>query len=86
MSRIGGKDRRRRRAALERRDGARCWYCEVEFPVEDLSLSRVVPLALGGTETLANLRWICPSCATGRDTAIHQLLPAARRDPRNVPS
>jgi hypothetical protein len=61
----------RRAATVERliaRDGDRCWYCAGGFVTgrHRRTVDHVVPLALGGTNALANLRLVCDRCNRGK--------------------
>jgi 5-methylcytosine-specific restriction endonuclease McrA len=80
---LSGSDRRRRRLAVERRDGNLCGFCSARD--DALGLTRVLPLALGGTNEIANLKLACEPCRLARGDRTHRLLPPERRDPRNFP-
>ncbi|HMG26582.1 MAG TPA: HNH endonuclease signature motif containing protein [Acidimicrobiia bacterium] len=60
----GGECRARAVARLIARDGDCCWYCGGEFDVRKRTrtIDHVVPLTLGGTSRLENLRLACGSC------------------------
>src|SRR5262245_22568450 len=60
----GGERRARAVARLIARDGDYCWYCGGEFDVRKRTrtIDHVVPLTLGGTSRLENLRLACGSC------------------------
>lgn len=61
------ESRRRRKAALLRRDGdgttAPCWECRIRVTAETMIADRIVPGTRGGTYKLANLRVHCRSCS-----------------------
>lgn len=45
------------------RDGYRCWYCLRPFTdTAEVTFDHEVPLSLGGTDALANLRLACGPC------------------------
>lgn len=48
------------KALLRKRDGETCQYCGRKAP--DGEPDHVLPLAKGGTDSLDNLVWCCPSC------------------------
>ncbi|MES2613960.1 MAG: HNH endonuclease [Bdellovibrionota bacterium] len=39
-----------------------CYYCKNKFPVKELTLDHIVPLARGGTTTPGNVVAACLSC------------------------
>lgn len=76
---LNGKDRKRRRAALLRRDGPLCHWCRT---ADGTTLDHVIPKALGGTWALTNLVLACFDCNQARGLRLHRSLPPERRDPR----
>lgn len=56
---LRGPDRRRRYAAVVRRDGERCAWCGARH---GLTLDHVVPLARGGSNRIENLQLLCHGC------------------------
>jgi 5-methylcytosine-specific restriction endonuclease McrA len=55
-----------RRAVFER-DGGRCAQCGARF---DLQYDHVIPLALGGASTAANLQLLCAPCNRAKGAAL----------------
>ena len=47
--------------------GASCRWCRSELSFEDATVDHVVPVALGGDDSLANLVLACESCNQSRD-------------------
>ncbi len=45
----------------KRSDGI-CYYCRGKFPVEELTMDHIVPLAKGGKSIKANLVPACKAC------------------------
>ena len=39
-----------------------CYYCGKKFPIKELTLDHIVPLARGGTTTPGNVVAACRSC------------------------
>lgn len=58
-AKLSGKEARRKRRALVRRDGAECRACAA---TEGLTIDHVVPAALGGSNALTNLQLLCADC------------------------
>jgi 5-methylcytosine-specific restriction endonuclease McrA len=50
------------RANVYRRDGYRCQYCEVKYPVSRLTFDHVVPRSRGGQTTWENIVTSCSEC------------------------
>ena len=50
------------REAIFARDGYRCVYCGLEFPVEQLTVDHVQPRARGGDGSGGNLVTACGPC------------------------
>lgn len=48
--------------ALSDRDGWHCFYCGKELTESTATLEHVIPVALGGSQRLANLRLSCMNC------------------------
>lgn len=51
----------RLRGIVQRRDGGKCQYCGAQVGAKG-TVDHIIPLALGGTDSLANLAWACRSC------------------------
>jgi hypothetical protein len=71
---LGGMPRRRRRPipvevrqAVFRRDGGRCVECGSDF---DIQYDHVIPVALGGSSTVANLQILCAPCNRQKGAAL----------------
>jgi 5-methylcytosine-specific restriction endonuclease McrA len=62
MSNRGSKEKQRMRRAVARRDGWKCHYCKKPLPKAAATLDHVVPLALGGSWRIENLRLACRHC------------------------
>jgi len=66
-------ERRRRplprevRLAVFERDGGRCVQCGSRF---ELQYDHVIPVALGGSGTVANLQLLCAPCNRGKGAAL----------------
>ena len=43
---------------------AKCYYCQLSFAKEDLTMDHKVPIARGGKSTKGNLVVACKSCNT----------------------
>lgn len=54
--------RKVKRRILINRDGGHCYYCRARLTVDSSTLDHVVPRALGGSNSLHNLRLACPTC------------------------
>ncbi len=59
---MSGKDRKRRRKSLERKQGPYCYYCGLWFPMNLMTIDHVVPMSKGGTNNLNNLVLACYGC------------------------
>jgi len=59
---------RRRCGQVKRRDKETCQYCGEPAPKGQVD--HVLPLSRGGTDSLDNLKWACPTCnaSKGADT------------------
>lgn len=57
---VSGKDRRRRKRALVRRDGYRCRKCGTTHG--ELTIDHVIPRSKGGSNRLENLQLLCATC------------------------
>jgi hypothetical protein len=57
----GGEVGARRRAIFER-DGFRCVYCDLVFPVAQLTVDHVEPRMRGGDRSPGNVVTACGSC------------------------
>lgn len=57
---------RKVRFAMLRRDGFRCRYCGRRPPEVTLEPDHLLPVALGGTNALANLITACRDCNRGK--------------------
>ena len=60
----GGDRRAAAVARLINQDGDRCWYCGVDFvPGRRVrTIDHAIPLVIGGTSTIENLRLACGQC------------------------
>ena len=75
LTRLDGAGGRSARAAIPRetrlavwkRDGGRCVACGASF---DLQYDHVIPLALGGADTVENLQILCAPCNQEKGAAI----------------
>lgn len=56
---MSSADRRRRRAAVIKRDGKRCRWCGT---THDLTLDHKIPKARGGSNAIKNLQLLCALC------------------------
>ena len=76
---------RQRREQVWARDGGRCRgpYCQgaPPIPLEAAHVDHIVPLSMGGTNALSNLRTLCRRCHVLRaDNAHRGMIAAALRD------
>ena len=55
------------RQAVFERDGGRCVDCGERF---DLQYDHVIPIALGGASTAANLQLLCGDCNRRKGAAV----------------
>ncbi len=55
------------RLAVWERDGGRCVECDAGF---ELQYDHVIPLALGGADSAANLQLLCGSCNRSKGAAL----------------
>lgn len=62
MSSRGSKAKQEMRRKIARRDGWKCHYCKQPLAKTAATLDHVVPLALGGTWRIDNLRLACKKC------------------------
>jgi len=60
-------DKRRKKYALMRRYGRRCWYCLEKFPKDLLTIEHLQNLRDGGSNRLENLRLACTRCNGARN-------------------
>ena len=58
----GGKARRRLRRAIIERDGADCWLCGNEMPMQDRTVEHLIAKSNGGTDELDNLALCHEAC------------------------
>lgn len=58
-----------------RRDKFTCQYCGAKAPDVQLEIDHVIPVVLGGSRELSNLRTACQACNAGKSAAV---LDAAR--------
>ena len=56
------RDLRRSQWWKNRRASGRCHYCGRQFPVHELTMDHVVPLARGGRSVKANVEPCCKAC------------------------
>lgn len=59
---INSKRKIRKKRTVVARDGQRCFYCQDEFPLDELTLDHVVPKSRGGTNENENLVLACGPC------------------------
>lgn len=75
--------------ALEIQQGGRCRLCGVLL-IRDTNphVDHILPLSLGGEDTLANLQLLCSECNLGKGGSLHWLmwLPYFDESPGNEPS
>jgi 5-methylcytosine-specific restriction endonuclease McrA len=66
-SKLGGSshDRRRRRAAVAKRDNFTCRYCNAYAPHGNID--HIIPKSLGGAHGMINLAWACRPCNTRKE-------------------
>lgn len=50
------------RLNLARRERYRCAHCRCEISFRDFHIDHIVPLALGGRDTVENLQALCAPC------------------------
>jgi 5-methylcytosine-specific restriction endonuclease McrA len=55
------------RLAVWQRDGGRCVACGADF---ELQFDHVIPVALGGADTVENLQVLCAPCNQRKGAAI----------------
>ena len=55
-TKMGGEKLKKRKAALLKRDGWRCWLCGELMGEGDVSVDHVIPRSCGGTHEQSNLR------------------------------
>ena len=60
--RMSGRDKKRRRESLLRRNGNRCTYCPALLTSETATLDHIVPKNKGGRDCLTNLVLACFPC------------------------
>ncbi|MEU9333181.1 HNH endonuclease [Streptomyces sp. NPDC048290] len=60
---------KRLRYEILRRDNHTCRYCGASAPDAPLRVDHVIPVALGGTDTPANLVTACEPCNSGKSSA-----------------
>lgn len=71
LRRIGAKDRRRRKRSVLRTHGRKCWLCGVEISDDkEVSLDHVIPVSLGGSNVVTNLRPAHRGCNSRRGNEI----------------
>lgn len=54
-----------KRKAIFERDQHKCCFCRKR---SELEIDHIIPVCFGGTNELTNLRVLCRSCNTGRNT------------------
>lgn len=59
---LRGDLRRERFGALLSMHGPVCWYCRRRMTVDELSVDHILPRALGGGHSFANLALACKEC------------------------
>jgi hypothetical protein len=59
---------KRLRYEVLKRDGHRCRYCGAAAPDAALTVDHVIPVALGGDSTAANLATACRDCNAGKSS------------------
>jgi 5-methylcytosine-specific restriction endonuclease McrA len=74
-----------RRAAIFARDGWRCWLCGRALDEDTATIDHVVAIAVGGSDTAANVRAACGECNSRRGArAAHEFRPVPLIGPRDV--
>lgn len=74
--------RKTTRALVLDRDNSTCQLCGRSAPEVQLEVDHVLPVALGGTDSLDNLRTLCHDCNAGKsDLALTPIRPDVRREP-----
>ncbi len=58
------------RAAVLDRDGHKCSYCGSTY---NLSIDHIIPVAIGGTSTIENLRILCGHCNLSKGSGVRQV-------------
>lgn len=66
---------KRLRYEILRRDSHTCRYCGASAPDVPLRVDHVTPVALGGTDTPANLVTSCEPCNSGKTSTIEGFVP-----------
>lgn len=64
------RDLRRSRWWQRRVGPGICYYCNGKFPVKELTMDHLVPLARGGTSNKGNLVPACKECNTRKKTML----------------
>lgn len=68
-----GKNSRRKRALLIRRNGPHCHWCEVIVTLESSTLEHVIPLDRGGLDNANNRVLACRACNQARGNNMPEL-------------
>lgn len=76
---------RRLRREVVARDGNHCSRCGESGERRPLQLDHIVPVAEGGTDTLANARLLCTPCHTPKTQAESARAKARRAARRRLP-
>lgn len=69
LSRGGGRERERNRLQAFARDAYTCQDCSASLSYETAEADHIVPVALGGSNDVGNLRTLCHDCHTKRTTS-----------------
>jgi 5-methylcytosine-specific restriction endonuclease McrA len=67
---VGPKERKRKRRAVIRNWGLKCFYCGMKLIEEEMTIDHFHPVAAGGTNAISNLRPACEPCNRSKGSAV----------------